>query len=186
MGKTTLTALVAAALVGLTVLTMAAPAEAGRGGYGRYHGGGGGRYVQNNYYRGGGGNALGAGLIGFGVGAIVGSALTPREVYVAPPPPPARDLLRPGRLRADALVARTGTATAIRATGASIRTPARLSATTATSASAASLTSNVASGPSDRLIGRLAGRCMQSTLPRHDACAETDKRLRSNLPKLRF
>jgi len=86
MGKTSLTALVAAALVGLTVLTMAVPAEAGRGhGHGHY---GGGRYVQNNYYRGGGGNAWGAGLIGFGVGAIVGSALTPREVYVAPPPPP--------------------------------------------------------------------------------------------------
>jgi hypothetical protein len=28
-----------------------------------------------------------AGLVGFGVGAIVGSALAPREVYVAPPPP---------------------------------------------------------------------------------------------------
>jgi hypothetical protein len=34
------------------------------------------------------GNAVGAGLLGFGVGAIVGSALTPREVYVVPPPPP--------------------------------------------------------------------------------------------------
>jgi hypothetical protein len=33
-------------------------------------------------------NSVGAGLLGFGVGAIVGSALTPREVYVAPPPPP--------------------------------------------------------------------------------------------------
>jgi hypothetical protein len=33
------------------------------------------------------GNAVGAGLLGFGVGAIVGSALTPREVYVVPPPP---------------------------------------------------------------------------------------------------
>src|SRR4051812_3627547 len=33
-------------------------------------------------------NAVGAGLLGLGVGAIVGSALTPREVYVAPPPPP--------------------------------------------------------------------------------------------------
>ena len=32
------------------------------------------------------GDALGAGLIGLGIGAIVGSALTPREVYVAPPP----------------------------------------------------------------------------------------------------
>jgi|GEM_PF-502505 len=98
MGKTTFTALIAA-LVGLMALTLAAPAEAGRGHGNGWKGGGGGRYVQNNYYgrgggyygrRGGGGgyNALGAGLIGFGVGAIVGSALTPREVYVAPPPPP--------------------------------------------------------------------------------------------------
>ena len=30
---------------------------------------------------------LGAGLVGFGVGAIVGSALAPQTVYVAPPPP---------------------------------------------------------------------------------------------------
>jgi len=36
----------------------------------------------------GNGRAVGAGLLGFGVGAIVGSALTPREVYVVPPPPP--------------------------------------------------------------------------------------------------
>jgi hypothetical protein len=34
------------------------------------------------------GNSVGAGLLGFGVGAIVGSALTPQTVYVAPPPPP--------------------------------------------------------------------------------------------------
>jgi hypothetical protein len=72
MTRTTLNAVLAAALIAVMALTFAAPAEAGRG-----HG------------RGGGGNALGAGLIGFGVGAIVGSALTPREVYVAPPPPPA-------------------------------------------------------------------------------------------------
>jgi hypothetical protein len=78
MGKTTFTALVAAALVVLTVLTLAVPAEAGRGrGYGRHH----------HYHGGDGWNAVGAGLLGFGVGAIVGSALTPREVYVAPPPP---------------------------------------------------------------------------------------------------
>jgi BA14K-like protein len=83
MGKTTFKALVAAALVGVTALTLAAPAEAGRGGYGRGGYGGYGRH-----YHGGDGNALGAGLIGFGIGAIVGSALTPREVYVAPPPPP--------------------------------------------------------------------------------------------------
>ena len=34
------------------------------------------------------GNAVGAGLLGFGVGAIVGSTLAPREVYVVPGPPP--------------------------------------------------------------------------------------------------
>jgi hypothetical protein len=28
------------------------------------------------------------GLLGFGVGAILGSALAPQAVYVAPPPPP--------------------------------------------------------------------------------------------------
>jgi hypothetical protein len=60
-----LKAIAAAAMIGLTALTFAAPAEAGRGG-----------------------SAVGAGLLGFGIGAIVGSALTPREVYVAPPPPP--------------------------------------------------------------------------------------------------
>ena len=31
---------------------------------------------------------VGAGLLGFGVGAILGSAVTPQAVYVAPPPPP--------------------------------------------------------------------------------------------------
>jgi hypothetical protein len=35
----------------------------------------------------GNGSAVGAGLVGFGVGAIVGSALAPQTVYVAPPPP---------------------------------------------------------------------------------------------------
>ena len=35
----------------------------------------------------GNGSAVGAGLVGFGVGAIVGSALAPHTVYVAPPPP---------------------------------------------------------------------------------------------------
>ena len=34
----------------------------------------------------GNGSAIGAGLVGFGVGAIVGSALAPQAVYVAPPP----------------------------------------------------------------------------------------------------
>ena len=91
MGKISLSGLIAA-LVAIVALTMAAPAEAGRGKKWK----GGDRYVQKNYYynrgyrrRDNGINALGAGLLGFGVGAIVGSALTPREVYVAPPPPPA-------------------------------------------------------------------------------------------------
>jgi hypothetical protein len=70
MISTTLKA-VTAAVIGLAALTFAVPAEAGRG-YGRHHHGG--------------GNAWGAGLLGFGIGAVVGSALTPREVYVAPPP----------------------------------------------------------------------------------------------------
>ena len=62
MTKTTLKSIAAAALIGTAALSLPVPAEAG--------------------------NAVGAGLIGFGIGAIVGSALTPREVYVAPPPPP--------------------------------------------------------------------------------------------------
>ena len=113
MGKKTLMALVAAALVGITTLTLAVPAEAGQGrGYGRGGGwGGGGRYVQNNYYGGGyrggyrhgGGDALAAGIIGLGVGAIVGSALTPQTVYVAPPPPRPGARLCAGRLRAAGL-----------------------------------------------------------------------------------
>ena len=36
----------------------------------------------------GNGSAVGAGLAGFGIGAILGGALAPREVYVAPPSPP--------------------------------------------------------------------------------------------------
>ena len=54
----------ATAAIGLAALISAAPAEAGRG------------------------SAVGAGLAGFGIGAILGSALSPREVYVVPPPPP--------------------------------------------------------------------------------------------------
>jgi hypothetical protein len=68
----------AAAVIGLAALSLSVPAEAGRG-YG--HGYGYGRGHSN-------GNAWGAGIVGFGIGAIVGSALTPREVYVTPPPPP--------------------------------------------------------------------------------------------------
>jgi len=52
------------AAIGVAALSLTAPAHAGNG------------------------SAVGAGLIGFGVGAILGSALTPQTVYVAPPPPP--------------------------------------------------------------------------------------------------
>jgi hypothetical protein len=62
-----LKAIAAAALIGVAALTLSAPAEAGR-------------YYRHGY----GGNGWGAGLLGFGIGAIVGSALTPREVYVEP------------------------------------------------------------------------------------------------------
>jgi hypothetical protein len=92
MGKTNFKALIAAALVGLTALTLAVPANAGgrghggHGGYGR--GGYGGHHSYHHYHHDNGFSAVGAGLLGFGVGAIVGSALTPREVYVAPAPPP--------------------------------------------------------------------------------------------------
>ena len=60
MTNRTLKSIAAAALIGTAALTLPAPAEAGRG------------------------NGWGAGLLGFGVGAIVGSALAPREVYVVP------------------------------------------------------------------------------------------------------
>jgi hypothetical protein len=60
MTNRTLQAITAAALIGIAALTLPAPAEAGHG------------------------NGWGAGLLGFGIGAIVGSALTPREVYVVP------------------------------------------------------------------------------------------------------
>ena len=67
MTNGTLKAIAAAALIGAAALTLPAPAEAGRG-----------------YYRHGYGGGWGAGLLGFGIGAIVGSALTPREVYIEP------------------------------------------------------------------------------------------------------
>jgi len=54
---------VATAAIGIAALSLTAPAHAGNG------------------------SAVGAGLVGFGVGAILGSALTPQTVYVAPPPP---------------------------------------------------------------------------------------------------
>lgn len=88
MGRKTNVGLIAALAV-VFAFAAVVPAEAGRGHGGGWKGGGN-RYIQNNYYgrRGGDGwNALGAGLVGLGVGAVIGSALTPREVYVAPPPP---------------------------------------------------------------------------------------------------
>jgi len=54
----------AAVAIGFAALSFTAPAQAGNG------------------------SAVGAGLAGFGIGAIVGSALAPQAVYVAPPPPP--------------------------------------------------------------------------------------------------
>ena len=87
MTNATLKAVAAAALIGLGTLALPATAEAGHGYHGHGHGGWGGGW--------------GAGLVGFGVGAIVGSALAPREVYVAPPPGPG--LLRTGVIRPSAL-----------------------------------------------------------------------------------
>ena len=49
--------------IGMAALSLANPAHAGNG------------------------SAVGAGTIGIGVGALVGSAVTPQTVYVAPPPP---------------------------------------------------------------------------------------------------
>ena len=54
---------VATAAVGTVALLFTAPAQAGNG------------------------SAVGAALVGLGIGAIVGSALTPQAVYVGPPPP---------------------------------------------------------------------------------------------------
>jgi len=54
----------ATATIGMAALLHTAPAHAGNG------------------------SALGAGLVGFGIGAILGSALVPPEVYFVPPPPP--------------------------------------------------------------------------------------------------
>jgi len=53
---------VATAAIGVTALSLTDPARAG--------------------------DAVGAGIIGFGVGALLGSLLTPSVVYVGPPPPP--------------------------------------------------------------------------------------------------
>jgi nucleotide-binding universal stress UspA family protein len=53
----------ATAAVGMVALLFTAPAQAGNG------------------------SAVGAALVGLGIGAILGSALTPQAVYVVPPPP---------------------------------------------------------------------------------------------------
>ncbi|BAQ18158.1 hypothetical protein GL4_2724 [Methyloceanibacter caenitepidi] len=95
MGRKSYFAFVAA-LVAVFALVAAAPAEAGRGhGNKGWRGGPGGPYVQNNYYgrpygyRGGSNvSALGAGLVGLAAGAVIGSALTPKTVYVTPPARP--------------------------------------------------------------------------------------------------
>ena len=55
--------IITTAAIGIAALSLTAPAHAGNG------------------------SAVGAGLLGFGIGAIVGSAVTPPAVYVAPPPP---------------------------------------------------------------------------------------------------
>lgn len=57
---------VLAAAAAITTVALAAPALAGHNG-----------------------DSVGAGLVGFGIGAVLGSALTPSTVVVAPPPPPA-------------------------------------------------------------------------------------------------
>ena len=59
MNKTT--GVVMTAAIGVAALSLTAPANAG-------------------------GSDVGPGLLGFGIGAVVGSALTPQTVYVAPPP----------------------------------------------------------------------------------------------------
>ncbi|MEM7191858.1 MAG: BA14K family protein [Pseudomonadota bacterium] len=94
MARTSYFAFVAA-LASIFALTAVVPAEAGRG-----HGykGGSRNFVQNNYYGGrrhygyrrsnNGWNAVGAGLVGLGVGAVIGSALAPKTVVVAPPARP--------------------------------------------------------------------------------------------------
>jgi hypothetical protein len=54
---------VTTAAIGLAALSLSAPAHAGNG------------------------SAVGAGLVGFGIGAILGSMMGPPEVYFVPPPP---------------------------------------------------------------------------------------------------
>ena len=61
---------VATAAIGIAVLSLSQPAQAGS-------------------------SDIGAGLVGFGIGAILGSMMGPPEVYFVPPPP---GLLRAGGL----------------------------------------------------------------------------------------
>jgi hypothetical protein len=63
MIKPSVKVLATTVLVAIVALSLQAPAEAG--------------------------NGVAAGLVGFGIGAVVGSTLAPREVYVVPTPPPA-------------------------------------------------------------------------------------------------
>jgi hypothetical protein len=78
MTRTAVEALAVAAMVGVSALSLSAPGKAGRGwgpGWGHWHGGG----------CGWGPGYWGAGLIGLGVGAAVGAALT-APAYAGPPP----------------------------------------------------------------------------------------------------
>ena len=63
------------AAIGVAALALTAPAHAGNG------------------------STVGAGLVGFGVGAILGSALAPQTVYVAPPASLLRATTAAGLLR---------------------------------------------------------------------------------------
>jgi hypothetical protein len=113
MTNRSLKAIAAAALISVAALTLPSPADAGHGGWG-------------------------AGLVGFGIGAIVGSALAPREVYVVPPPPPARAPITDLRLTARRPGARAGTPIAATCTArTSILRPATSKAPMAAGISAA-------------------------------------------------
>ncbi len=78
--KTTI--IIVSVLAFLVLMISPAISEARGGYYGRpYYGHGG-----HGYYRGGGWGYGGAAVGGFIAGAIVGSAMRPAPVYVAPPP----------------------------------------------------------------------------------------------------
>ena len=67
MKKTSLKAITAAALIGVGMLSLPSPAEAWRG------------------WGCGWGCGWGSGIVGFGIGAVVGSALVAPRVYAGPP-----------------------------------------------------------------------------------------------------